>query len=217
MKKLIIILTAITLMSISLFIGYCLGNKVGQTTGAQQYTKKLFASNELSISTGSMLDTINKFRESNGKKPLQESNGICRLAYKRAELEFNKQTKKWDQTIQEYNIDKTENKSDISIDQARNICPECVFKDKSGLEDNYYGELDYIVLRPDVCMEINQKSKLPCKGDEGFGLTEHYQERILKQWIETETLKPILLLDNYNTGCVQSFGGSVVFSIGVKK
>lgn len=217
MEKLKIILISLVLLTIALFIGYSIGNKIGQTTGAQQYTKKLFALNELSISTGTMLDTINKFRGNNGKKALEESIGFCNLVLKRAEINLDKQTKNWDQNIKEYKIDNSTNDSGISIDEAKSICPECLFNDKKDLGNNYYGELDYLILRPDICSEVNQKSNLPCKGDEGFGVTEHYQERILKQWMETDTFKPVLLSDNYNLGCVQSFGGSVVFAIGVKQ
>ena len=216
MKKILAIVGSFIILIIILFVGYFIGNKIGQTTGAQQYTKKLFAENEMSVSTSGMLEQINIFRKSNGKSPLEESIGICQIAQKRAEINFKEKTNSWDSASGSYkNTDISD--AGISLDEAKKMCPECVFMKDKGLFDNYFGELSFIVLRPDLCIEANSKSALSCKGDESYGVTEHFPERILKQWIETESLKSILLLDNYNIGCVRSYGGSVIFSIAVKK
>jgi hypothetical protein len=189
---------------------------MGQIRGAQQFTKKMLSKNELSISTNSILSQINNFRSANNKGLLTESVGICNLAAKEAETIFGQALESWDQTKMEYK-EKDFTKDIINLNEAKKLCPECLFKNNNNFYDNYYGRLNYFILRPDVCSEASEKSNLPCKGDEEYGLTEHYQERILKLWTENQSFKDILLLDNYNLACVRSFGGSVVFSIGVKK
>lgn len=216
MKKILAIIGSLIILIIFLFVGYVLGSRLGQTTGAQQYTKKLFSTNEISISTSGMLEQINSFRETNGKSALVESVGICNIAQKRAEINFKNMTGSWDSDSGSYK--NTEgNTIGINLNEAKELCPECYFMNNKDFEDNYYGELSYIVLRPDLCSEANAKGTLSCKGDEGYGVTEHFPERILKQWVESGSLKDTLLLDNYNLGCVRSYGGSVIFAIGAKK
>ncbi len=216
MKKILAIIGSLIILIVFLFVGYLIGNRVGQSTGAQQYTKKLFFENEISISTSGMLEQINSFRKTNGKPALEESIGICNIAQKRAEINFKKMTGKWDANTGSYK-DPNDNEIGIDFDEAKTLCPECKFMNDKKLEDNYYGELSFIVLRPDLCIEANSKSALPCKGDESYGVTEHFPERILKQWTESDSFKKMLLLDNYNIGCVRSYGGSVIFTVGVKR
>lgn len=215
MKKIFAIVGSLVILIIILIIGYFIGNKIGQTTGAQQYTKKLFFDNEISISTPGILEQINTFREVNGKSALVESIGICQIAQKRAEINFKKSANLWDSISSSYK-NTEDNDIGIDLDEAKKMCPECTFMKDKKLLDNYYGELNYVVLRPDICSETNKKSALLCKGDESFGVTEHFPERILKQWTETDSLKSMLLLDG-NIGCVRSYGGSVIFAIGVNK
>jgi len=216
MKKILAVVGSLVILIIFLFIGYILGNRIGQTTGAQQYTKKLFAKNEISLPTSGMLEQINAFRKANGKSLLEESIGICQIAQKRAGINFKEKINSWDSVSGSY---KNTDSNDIGIilDDAKKLCPECIFMKDKKLEDNYYGELSFITLRPDLCIEANKKSVLPCKGDESFGVTEHFPERILKQWTETDSFKKMLLLDNYNIGCVRSYGGSVIFATAVKE
>jgi len=216
MKKIFAIIGSLIILIIILFVGYFIGNKVGQTTGAQQYTKKLFSENEISISTSGMFEQINIFRMANGKPAFFESIGICQIAQKRAEINLKKNTNMWDSASGSYKKE-IDTGFEITLDDAKKMCPECIFMNDKKLEDNYYGELSFIVLHPDVCSVVDSKVNLPCKGDESYGVTEHFPERILKQWTETDSLKGILLLDNYDIGCVRSYGGSVIFSVAVKK
>jgi hypothetical protein len=215
MKKVLAIIGSLVILIIFLFMGYMTGNHVGLSTGAQQYTKKLFSENEISISTSDILEQINNFRKSNNKPGLEESIGVCRIAQKRAEINFKNMAERWDSNAGSY---KKSDNNDIGIDlaEAKVLCPECKFTNDKNLEDNYYGELSFIVLRPDLCIEANSKS-LPCKGDESYSVTEHFPERVLKQWTENDSFKKMLLLDGYNIGCVRSYGGSVIFAIGFKK
>lgn len=215
MKKILAVIGSLIILVVIFSVGYFSGNKLGQTTGAQQYTQKLFSVNEISISTSGMLDQINIFRKANGKNILEESIGICNIAQKRAEIYFKKKIGDWDSANGNYKNTDT-NDVGISLDEAKKMCPECVFIKDKELFDNYYGELSFIVLHPDMCITVNQKINLPCKGDESFSLTEHFPERILKQWTEDESFKKMLLLDNYNIGCVRSFGGSIIFATAVK-
>jgi len=216
MKKILAIVGSLIILIIVLFVGYLIGNNVGQITGAQQYTKKLFSEDEISISTSTMLEQINTFRQANGKPAFIESIGVCQLAQKRAEINFKKNISRWDSTSGSYKEEEN-NGLGITLDDAKKMCPECIFMDDKKLEDNYIGELSYIVLRPDLCSEANSKSALSCKGDESYGVTEHFPERILKQWMEKDSSKETLLMENYGLGCVRSYGGSVIFTIAVNK
>lgn len=215
MKKILAIIGSLIILIVIFFVGYFSGNKLGQITGAQQYTKKLFSVNEISISTSGMLEQINNFRKANNKPVLEESIGICNIAQKRAEIYFKKKAGDWDSANSSYkNTDV--NDVGISLDEAKKMCPECNFLKDKELFDNYYGELSFIVLHPDMCVTVNQRTNLPCKGDESYSVTEHFPERILKQWFENDSFKKMLLLDNYNIGCVRSYGGSIIFATAVK-
>jgi len=216
MKKILAIIGSLIILIVVLIVGYFIGNKIGQTSGAQQYTKKLFSENEISVSTSGMLEQINTFRQANGKPAFIESIGICQLAQKRAEINFKEKAGLWDSASSSYKKEQ-DNGLGIALDDAKKLCPECTFMNDKKMEENYYGELNYVVLRPDVCSVVNSKANLSCKGDESFGVTEHFPERILKQWVESDSSKGTLLMENYGLGCVRSYGGSVIFAIAVNK
>lgn len=216
MKKIFTIVGSLIILIAILIVGYFIGNKIGQTTGAQQYTKKLFTENEISISTSGMLEQINTFRNANGKPAFVESIGVCQIAQKRAEINFKKSANMWDSASGSYKKE-ADTGLGITLDDAKKMCPECIFMNDKKLEDNYIGELSYVVLHPDVCSVVDSKANLACKGDESYGVTEHFPERILKQWMETDSSKETLLMENYGLGCVRSYGGSVILTIAVDK
>ncbi len=216
MKKLFQVMASLIILIIVLLMGCLIGNKTGQIVGAQQYIGKLFSKNELSISTDGMLEQINTLRKANGKSVLTESVGVCRIAQKRAEINFKNSVDMWDSGSGSYK-EEVDTGLGITLDDAKKMCPECIFMNDKKLEENYIGELNYVILRPDVCSAVNSRADLACKGDESYGVTEHFPERVLKGWMETDSLRETLLTDNYGLGCVRSYGGSVVFIIAVNK
>lgn len=191
-------------MLILLGLGYFLGGRVGVQNGAQQYTKKMWANNDMQLSSYAIFQGVNEFRQQNNLEPLVMEDGLCRLANNQAQYNFELQTSDWDQEQQQYKND--QQNSPESPEQfgqkILNFCPNC--------DLDSYDYAIYVSLRPESCW--NYAGVKFCDGDEEFGMLEKYTDRVVKMWSEDAAMKQALL-NPVDYGCVGAYGGSVVLSV----
>lgn len=204
MKKIFIILGGLIGLFILFAVGYFIGNRMGTTYGAQQYTWKMWRNNDMQISANKILDKINELRAQNNLKPYVIFDSLCKVANIRAKDTYDKATGSWNQQKQEY--DKSQQNAPESTDPTYQMisktCPECDLKT--------YTDIKYIVLRPDTCW--NFAGKKVCEGEENFGVVEKYPDRVVNSWNEEVSLKSVLSA-NVKSGCVGVYGGAVVLSV----
>ncbi len=204
MKKALIVIFSLIGLFVVLGVGYSLGGKVGRQTGAQQYTKKMWANNETQLSTYAIFQKVNAYREKNNLKPLMLEDGLCRVANNEAQLFFDKSNLNYDPAQQQYKSDQQNAPESFEVFAQRisGICPNC--------DVNTYNQTSYVSLRPESCWNV--AGRQVCDGDEGFGMMEKYVDRIVKLWSEDSSLKEALV-SPVKYGCVGAYGGAVVFSV----
>lgn len=204
MKKILFVFFGLIGLVIILFVGYMIGSNIGQTTGAQQYTKKMWMNDESQISTYNIFQKINDLRVKGNLQPFAMDNNLCKVAYTRAKSIFDKATGTWFQEKQQYNQDQQNvpESKDVIVQMIRTTCPTC--------DITTYNEANYTSLRPETCW--NYAGKQVCEGDESYGILEKYVERIVKLWSEDSNLKQVIY-SPIKYGCVEAYGGSVQLSI----
>lgn len=204
MKKIFVVLGGLIGLFVVLIVGYLIGNRMGTTYGAQQYTWKMWQNNDMQISPNKVFGKINDLRAQNNLKPYVISDSLCRVADVRAKDTYDKRTSAWNQQKQEYNKSQQNapESTDAMYSMISKTCPECDLKS--------YGDIQYIALRPDTCW--NFAGKKICEGTESFGVVEKYTDRVVNSWNDEPSLKP-LLFANVNNGCIGAYGGAVVLSI----
>jgi hypothetical protein len=204
MKKAFIIIFSLVGLFVVLGAGYLIGNRVGQQTGAQQYTKKMWANNESQISTYSIFQKVNAYRERNDLEPLMLSDGLCKIANNEAQRFFDKSNSNYDPGQQQYNSDQQNAPESFEAfaQRAASICPECDLE--------VYNQASYVSLRPESCWNV--AGKQVCEGDEEFGMMEKYTDRIVKLWSEDSGLKEVVY-SPAQYGCVGAYGGAVILSV----
>lgn len=206
MKKPIKVASILLLSLTVLGIGYFIGHSIGRTFGAQQYTKKLWATNEMQLSSDKITEKINTYRSENGLEPFQETASLCTLAAFRAEEAREKFGGKWDIATQSYVGVENPNalhETDLTEETIQELCPGCVSETLS--------ENAYISLRPETC--LNLANKQFCSGGEEFGVLEKYTDRVVNGWIQSPAHNQVLL-SGAKFGCVGVFGGTVILKVG---
>jgi hypothetical protein len=188
---------------IGLIAGYFTGSHIGRIFGAQQYVKKLWRKNELNISSLKVSEKIDLYRIKNDLTPFEETSGLCKYAEFRAGEVAEKHLGEWDPKEQKYNSMDDPNElhiSELSDEQAQELCPECDFKTQV--------ENIYITARPEVC----SNPSIDCGNDDEFGVVENYTDMVFNGWVNSKSHKDVLLSPIEN-GCVRSVGGVVVLEI----
>lgn len=220
MKKKIFIFLSIVIVLFIFFKITQWSYREGQISGAQQYVKKMFNTNNLQISTNDMMDKINVYRKKNNLDPFEESIGLCKLAEFEAKNFFKQQQQSWDKKTGKYIKSYDTESQKLTRKKAQELCPKCNFGNPSieNLENTEsYAELRYIILRPDLCSELQRlNAPIQCKGDESFGVVEHISDRVINGWINNEKFRKILLSEVKNA-CIRSYAGAVILSIGTEK
>lgn len=204
MKKALIIIFSLIGLFVVLGVGYSLGGKVGRQTGAQQYTKKMWANNESQLSTYAIFQKVNAYREKNNLKPLILEDGLCKVANNEAQRYFDKANTNYDPAQQQYNGDQQNAPESFEAFAQRmaGICPNC--------NADTYNQASYVSLRPESCWNI--EGKKVCEGDESFGMMEKYLDRIVRLWSEDSGLKEVVL-SPAEYGCVGGYGGAIILSV----
>lgn len=205
MKKLLKIIGALILLGVIFIVGYFVGNRVGRMYGAQQYTKKLWSSDEMQISTNQILEKINTYRKEKNLTPFKETVGLCRLARYRAKETAKSLGGKWSVETQKYEGAESPqelHKTELNPEKAKELCPECILET--------LGENAYISARPEPC--LNLEGKKMCIGGEKFGVVENYTDRVVNGWVESSVHNELLLLP-IEFGCVGSYGGVVMLEV----
>jgi len=204
MKKALIVIFSLIGLFIVLGVGYSLGGKVGRQTGAQQYTKRMWANNESQLSTYAIFQKVNAYREQNNLEPLQLADGLCKIANNEAQRFFDKSNSNYDPSQQQYNGDQQNAPESFEAfaQRASSICPEC--------DLDMYNQASYVSLRPESCWNV--AGKQVCDGDEEFGMMEKYTDRIVRLWSEDSGLKEVVMTPA-QYGCVGAYGGAVVFAV----
>lgn len=200
----IVLLLLLSLIVIG--VGFFIGHRIGREYGAQQYTKELWAVDEMQLSSNKITTKINAYRERNELKPFRATTGLCRLARFRAEERTRKFGERWDQKTQSYedieNSD-TLHEADLTEEKINELCPECI-------PETLLGNV-YISLRPEPC--LNLENKKVCIGDEKFGVVENYTDRVVNGWIDSPEHNEVLL-SPLKFGCVGVYGGTVILQVG---
>lgn len=205
MKKLLKIVGILVILGAIFIVGYFVGHKVGRMYGAQQYTKKLWNTDEMQISASQVLEKINAYRKEKNLAPFQETNGLCKLARYRAKEATGSFGSKWTTETQKYEgVESPQelHKTELSPEKAKELCPECIFETQ--------GENAYISVRPEPC--FNLEGEKICVGGEEFGVVENYTDRIMNGWINSRVHNE-LLLSPIKYGCVGSYGGVVMLEV----
>lgn len=204
MKKIFLIIGGVVLLFIIFFAGYSVGGKIGRMYGAQQYTKKAWANNEMQISANAVLNKVNEIRAKNNMQPLLITNNLCKVADIRAKYVFDKASGNWSQDKQEYKPEQANapESTESMNNTIKSTCPECKL--------DTYNDIGYVSLRPESCW--NTSGIKLCEGQEEFGVLEKYTDRVINGWEKDPALKQILLAPVKN-GCIGVYGGSVVLSI----
>lgn len=188
---------------VGLIAGYSIGLHIGKISGAQQYVKKLWDKNELSITSSKVSEKIDLYRRKNGLTPFKETSGLCQYAEFRAREIAEKRLGNWNDKEQRYDSMNDPNDmhiSELSYEQAQDLCPECDFQ--AQLENIY------ISARPEVC----SNPSVDCGNNDEFGVVENHTERVVNGWVNSKSHNDILLSPIEN-GCVRSAGGVVVLEI----
>lgn len=204
MKKALIVILSLIGLFVVLGVGYSLGGKVGRQTGAQQYTKKMWANNESQLSTYSIFQKVNAYRQQNNLEPLVMEDSLCKVANNEAQIFYEKSNSSYDVEQQGYNSDQ-QNAPDSFEAMSQRILKSC-----PGCDMDAYNQASYVSLRPESCWNI--AGKQVCEGDEEFGMMENYIDRIVKLWSEDSGLKEVVM-SPAQYGCVGAYGGSVVLSV----
>ena len=204
MKKALIVILSLIGLFVVLGVGYSLGGKVGRETGAQQYTKKMWANNEFQLSTYSIFQKVNAYRQQNNLEPFVMEDSLCKVANNEAQIYYEKSNSSYDLEQQAYNSDQQNAPDSYEAISQRilNSCPGC--------DMDVYNQANYVSLRPESCWNI--AGKQVCEGDEEFGMMENYIDRIVKLWSEDAGLKEVVT-SPAQYGCVGAYGGSVVLSV----
>jgi len=204
MKRIFLVLGGLIGLFIVLIIGYFIGNRMGTTYGAQQYTWKMWKNNDTQISPNKVLEKINNLRAQKNLQPYVISSNLCKVADNRAKDTYDKAIGNWNQQKQEY--DKSQQNAPESTDATYTMisktCPECDIKT--------YGDIQYVVLRPDSCW--NFAGKKVCEGSENFGVVERYTDRVVDGWNNDASLKQ-LLYANVKNACIGAYGGTIILSV----
>lgn len=188
---------------IGLIIGYFIGSHIGRIFGAQQYVKKLWSNNELDIAPSKISEKIDLYRRKNNLIPFKETSGLCQYAEFRANEVAQRYLTNWNTNEQKYNSMNNPNEmhiSELSDEQALNLCPECNFQTQL--------ENIYISARPEVC----SSPSVDCGNNDEFGVVENHTERVFNGWVNSKSHNDVLLSPIEN-GCVRSAGGVVVLEI----
>ncbi len=200
MKKLVKSLFLFFVLLIIFFTGFYIGNKLGLTTGAQLYTKKLWKNNYSQISANYITNLINKERLKRGIKELTYNKEVCKTADKIAELVYKTAYERY----YSKRIKNPNTASKITDKEIKKIFDKYC---KNTCPGNKYALLQYVSLRPETCSNL-EKIKV-CNGDEEFGLLENYPERVVQKFKSLNTENNNIYL-NSKYSCVGTYGGTVV-------
>lgn len=205
MRKLLKFIAILALFGGFFIVGYFVGNKVGRMYGAQQYTKKLWTTDEMQISANQILAKINEYRRKKNLAPFQETVGLCRLARYRAKETAKSLGGKWTIETQKYEeaeLPQELHKTELTPEKAKELCPECILET--------LGESAYISVRPEPC--LNLVGKNVCVGGEEFGVIENYTDRVVNGWIDSPEHNELLISLN-DLGCVGAYGGTIILEV----
>lgn len=190
-------------------VGFLLGEKLGITSGAGGYIKKLWEKNEIQISESGLFDKVNRYRQNNQLNSLDGNEELCSLA----QFTANTLSKTYadEESLNEFaNIfegDKNEEernqlKKEWEVkwgfipteEKVKELCPKCVFQSVA-ISHFRLNELER-------CFYIG-KSK--CDPKEKFFLKENLTNRILNDWSNVLEDKEVLLA-KVKKGCVKTLG-----------
>lgn len=189
--------------------GFLLGQKLGITSGAEGYVKKLWEKNEIQISESGLFNEVNLYRQNNQLNPLVGNEELCSLA----QFTANTLSKTYanEESLNEFaNIfegDKNEEERNqlkkewdvkwgfISTkEKVKELCPKCIFQSVA-VNHSRLNELER-------CFYLG-KSK--CDPKEKFFLKENLTNRILSDWSNVSEDKEVLLTKVKN-GCIKTLG-----------